>query len=198
MWYSIDMEKLSKKEVFKLLKNKGTKTFKELSSITGYHEKSLNRIATEIKNGRYHEMHGNCGRKPYNKISEKEKESLRSLYYKNTYLTKKEFHQFLCLKGYHYSYAFVAKLIVKEKKKKTRKQVIDILHVSRKMILENTLQYRNKRYLVKTESPIPHHECVVLFVKRETFEPLYIEYKKKRYQLLYQKQVYSKCGNTKY
>lgn len=192
------MKKLSKKQAVILLENKGTRTFKELSVISGYHEKSLSRILKEIKEGKYQEKHGNYGKEPYNKISKKEKEYLLFLYYSKDYLNKKEFYRFLCSEGYHYSYSFIAKLIITKKKPSPIKKITNILKIPRKMISDNVIQYRNKRYLIKTPIPIFHHECVTLFVKKKTLDPLYIEYKKKRYRLIYQREVYSKRGNTKY
>lgn len=47
------MKKISKKKLIKLLENKKNITYKELSSISGYHPKSLIRINKQIKNNSY-------------------------------------------------------------------------------------------------------------------------------------------------
>ena len=62
------MKKLSREEIIPLLLNRGTKTYKELSMISGYHEKSIIRISKQIERGKYSSIHGNSGRVPHNKI----------------------------------------------------------------------------------------------------------------------------------
>lgn len=192
------MKKIKREDVIKLLRRKGNRTFRELSEITGYHEKSLSRIWKNMKEGTYTEIHQNKGRKPHNKIEDKEKADLIIKFKSGKYFTKKSFCQDLCKNGYSYSYSFIAKLVKKEKRDKKIKQKQKNIIVPRKLIAKNSIQYRNKRYFIKTSLPINHHECVKLIVDSESLTPLFIKYRNKKYYLVYQKDVISKKGNTKY
>lgn len=192
------MKKLKKEEIISLLQNKGNKTFKELSLVTGYHEKSLIRISKQIKEGEYSSIHGNTSKAPYNKILEEKKKVVLKLYQNKTYSSKKEFYLYLCSLGYSYSYSWIAKIVEKKKPIKKEKRKECIFSIPRKTISENKIQYQNKRYFIKSKVPIKHREQVFLFVEKETLVPLYIQYYGKKYFLLYQESVSSKKGNTKY
>lgn len=193
------MKRVNRKDVIKMIQKKGNKTFKELAEMTGYHEKSLSRIWKKMQEGSYTEIHRNKGRIPHNKITDKEKEKVIEQFKEKKYATKKEFYKDLCKKGYTYSYSFIAKLItIERQKKKDEKKNPKWIVIPRKLIATNIIQYRNKRYWIKKDSPIPHHANVSLVVNCESLEPLFIRYKKKKYFLIYQKDVISKKGNTKY
>ena len=47
------MKKVSKKKLIEILTNKSNFTYNELSILTGYHPKSLTRIHSMIKKGKY-------------------------------------------------------------------------------------------------------------------------------------------------
>jgi len=55
-------------------------TYKEIASITGYHEKYLLKLKKELEEGTINPIHGNTNRKPINTISEEEKQYIISLY----------------------------------------------------------------------------------------------------------------------
>ena len=63
-----------------VLKGESYLTFKEISAITGYHEKYLLKIKNELLNGTLSYEHGNSFRKPHNAISEEEKKYIIDLY----------------------------------------------------------------------------------------------------------------------
>lgn len=192
------MKKLNKKELIVLLQNKGNQTYKDLSLISGYHEKSLVRIFKQLERGEYSSIHGNIGKIPYNKIAEKKKQELIELYQTSNYSSKREFYLYLCSLGYSYSYSFLTKIIKKKKPMKVKRAKKRYLSISRKTISENQIQYQNKRYSIDTKVPIKHHETVFLFADKETLQPLFIKYHGRKYYLLYQQTVISKKGNTKY
>lgn len=192
------MKKLKKKEIIDLLQNKKNKTYKELSLISGYHEKSLVRISKQLERGEYSSIHGNTGKVPHNKIEEKKKKEILELYQKGNYSGKKEFYLELRSLGYSYSYPLIAKMIPKKKSVSTKKRKEQIFSIPRKTISENKIQYQNKRYFIDTKNVIKHHETVFLFVEKETLRPLFIKYQGKKYSLLYEQTIISKKGNTKY
>lgn len=198
MWYSYIMKKLGRKEIIALLQNKGNKTYKELATISGYHEKSLIRISRKLKREEYSLVHGNTKKNPHNKIEDDKKKELRDFYQRGNYSSKKEFYSFLCSMGYSYSYSFLCKIINKKKKIKKNTRKSKCFLVPRKTISENKIQYQNKRYFIKTDSIIRHHEKVFLSVDRRTLTPLYIKYQGKKYFLCYDQTIISKKGNTKY
>ena len=76
------MEK--KKEAVLLIKKKlegdTFMTYKDIASITGYHQKYILKLKKEVLDGTISVEHGNLNRKPSNAISEKEKEYIISLY----------------------------------------------------------------------------------------------------------------------
>ena len=109
----INKKKMSKEELYKLLKNKGDKTFKQLSKMTGYHEKYLIRMHSQImENG----LPKPKKREAYNKINQNSIKNLKKLYSENNFISKKDFYRFLKEKNiYTPSYSKLCS-ILKEKK----------------------------------------------------------------------------------
>lgn len=62
------------------LRNKSYLTYKEIALITGYHPKYILKLKQEILNGTISLEHGNKNKEPINKISQKEKDYIISLY----------------------------------------------------------------------------------------------------------------------
>ena len=87
------MKKVSKKELKKYLLSKKY-TYKELSNITGYHEKSLIRLNRELKNNNFKEEHGNLNKNPHNKIDDDIKNDLIKIYNDNNFKNKKTLFYF--------------------------------------------------------------------------------------------------------
>lgn len=179
------MKKLSKKEVVKLLK-KNKFSYKELSNLTGYHEKSLVRLNSQIKNNTINVTHGNKNKKPYNYVDESTKEELVIKFKEKNYRSYKEFYN--CLNN-EFSYSFISKLLSSKSiyPKKTYNKLI-----KRKMIDDNIIQYRNIRYKI-INGDIKHHENVLLSKK-----PLYVIYNDVKYDIKPFKKVESRKGLTKY
>lgn len=55
-------------------------SYKEIASITGYHEKYILKLKKEIIDGKFNLVHGNKDKEPVNKMSDKEKEYIINLY----------------------------------------------------------------------------------------------------------------------
>ncbi len=178
----IFMKKLSKEKVVNLLKEKKY-TYKQLSKITGYHEKSLIRLNTQIKKKTIRTIHGNKNKKPYNFIDQNTKTYLIKMFNEKKFKTYKEFYINLNKK---YSYPFLCKLLSKNQKK-TQKNII-----TRKVLKNNQIQYKNIRYKIKNGN-IKYLEEVKLHKK-----DLFIIYKNKKYFLIPYKKLKAKKGNTKY
>lgn len=175
------MKKINKEKVIRILQSKN-RTYKELAKLTGYHEKSLVRLHSQIEKKTISVVHGNKNRHPHNYIHETEKENLRKVWRQNEYKTYKEFYYALNEK---YSYSFLCKLLSPKPKKKE-------FFIPRKLIQDNSIQYQNKRYKI-INGNIKHHEKINLNTKE-----MYILYKGKKYNLELEKQLESKKGNTKY
>lgn len=175
------MKKLNKGKVEKLIKSKNY-TYKELAKITGYHEKSLIRLSSQIQMNIFSVVHGNKNRHPHNYIDDKEKNNLIMLWNQKDYKTYKEFYYALNAK---YSYSFLCKLLPQKKKKKDN-------FIIRKAIQDNVIQYQNKRYRILNGN-IKHHEKISLNVNE-----LYVLYKEKKYDIKVERQLNSKKGTTKY
>lgn len=62
------------------LRNKTFLSYKEIAEITGYHEKYILKLKKEILNGTFSLTHGNKDKEPINKMSQKEKDYIVSLY----------------------------------------------------------------------------------------------------------------------
>ncbi len=173
------MKKLNKEEVAKLIKLKHY-TYKELAKITGYHEKSLIRLNSQIQMNTFSVIHRNKNKRPYNYIDDKERNNLIVLWNKNKYKTYKEFYYALNAK---YSYSFLCKILPPKKKEN---------FIIRKAIQDNIIQYNNKRFKILNGN-IKHHEKVSLNINE-----LYIIYEGKKYYIKIEKQLNSKKGTTKY
>ncbi len=62
------------------LRKKSFMTYKEIATITGYHEKYILKLKKEIVDGKINFTHGNKDKTPVNKISDKEKKYIVDLY----------------------------------------------------------------------------------------------------------------------
>lgn len=175
------MKRLNKEKIIGLLQSKNC-TYKELAKLTGYHEKSLVRLHSQIKKKTISTVHGNKNRHPYNYINDTEKENLRKLWNQNEYKTYKEFYYALNKK---YSYSFLCKLLPPKPQKKNT-------YINRKLIKDNLIQYQNQRYKI-INGNIKQHSKVILNIQE-----MYILYNNKKYKLQLEKQLVSKKGNTKY
>lgn len=184
------MKKMNKKKVVLLLKS-NKYTYKKLSEITGYHEKSLIRINSQLKNRIDVANHGNKNRKPHNYINNIVKNALVKEFINKKFKTYKQFHNFLISNNQIYSYSFISKLLSKNFIKNKLNQQTSI---KRKMISNNIIQYNNIRYQV-IDGDIKHHTEVKLYISNN--KP-YILYKNIRYNLKPIKKVISKTGLTKY
>ena len=194
------MKKLTKKEVVDILKNKSKKTYKELSIITGYHEKSLIRLNKDIKENKVVLIHGNKNKKPHNYIDEQIKEEIVKEYLKGKYKNFNEYHRYSELKGMKLSYSFITKLLRKYMPKvtivKKDKEEKYYFPIRRKMIKDNIVQYNNIRYKV-INGKIDHHTEVELYFDEEKKE-YFIILKNKKYKLKILKEVKSRKGLSKY
>lgn len=172
---------MKKEKVIKLLKNRQV-SYKELASITGYHEKSLIRLNREIKNNTLNFIHGNTGKKPHNYIDDEKKVKLIENYKKSNYKSIKSYYN--KLKG-KYSYSFLCKLLPKDNNEKT-------FLFKRKAIKNNMIQFNNVRYKI-LNSNIKHHSIVYL-------EPnlTYIIYNNQKYNIEPIKKLKSKKRLSKY
>lgn len=172
---------MKKENVIKLLKNRQV-SYKELATITGYHEKSLIRLNKEIKNNTINIVHGNKGKKPHNYIDDKVKEKLIENYKKSNYKSIKSYYN--KLKG-KYSYSFLCKILPKNNNEKT-------FLFKRKAIKNNIIQFNNIRYKILNGN-VKHHNIVYL-------EPnlKYIIYDNKKYNIEPIKVLKSKKGLSKY
>lgn len=85
---------MNKFEVIKLL-NQGIYSYKELSEITGYHEKSLIRLNLQILKGLISPIHGNKNRKPHNYISNDIKIKLVNEFKKGDFKSYQSFYLYL-------------------------------------------------------------------------------------------------------
>ena len=74
-------------------------TYKEIASITGYHEKYILKLKKDIENGTINIVHGNTNRKPVNTISEEEKKYIIDLY-KRSNTSIRKFCKFYAKRSY--------------------------------------------------------------------------------------------------
>lgn len=88
------------------INNKTYYTFEEISLQTGYHVKYLFKLQKEIKKGTIKLIHGNQNKKPYNAISEEEREKIRYLYSKSSASIRK-FARFYSKRSYSCIYNIV-------------------------------------------------------------------------------------------
>lgn len=157
---------MKKENVIKLLKNRQV-SYKELASLTGYHEKSLIRLNKEIKNNNINIVHGNTGKKPHNYIDDETKKILIENYQKNNFKNIKCYYNEL--KG-KYSYSFLCKLLPKKNNEKS-------FLLQRKTIKNNMIEFNNIRYKI-LNAKIKHHSIVYLEPKLK-----YIIYNNERYNI---------------
>ena len=83
----------------KVLKGESYYNFKEISKITGYHEKYLLKIKNALVNGTLQYEHGNSFRKPHNAISDEERDYIIDLY-KRSNASIRQFSRFYKKRSY--------------------------------------------------------------------------------------------------
>lgn len=74
-------------------------TYKEIASITGYHEKYLLKLKKELENGTISMVHGNTNRKPINTITDEERKYIIDLY-KRSNTSIRKFCKFYAKRSY--------------------------------------------------------------------------------------------------
>lgn len=78
----------NKMEAVKLIKKKlsgdSYLTYKDIATITNYHPKYILKLKKEILDGTISLVHGNKNKEPINKMSQKEKDYIISLYKRST------------------------------------------------------------------------------------------------------------------
>lgn len=83
----------------KKLDGKTFLSYKEIAAITGYHPKYLLKLKKEVVEGTISLKHGNLYKKPYNALSEKEREYIVQLY-KRSHVSIKKFCEFYGKRSY--------------------------------------------------------------------------------------------------
>lgn len=83
----------------KKLDGKTFLSYKEIAAITGYHPKYLLKLKKEVIEGTISLKHGNLYKKPYNALSEKEREYIVQLY-KRSHVSIKKFCEFYGKRSY--------------------------------------------------------------------------------------------------
>ena len=81
------------------LRGKTYLTYVEIANITGYHPKYVLILKKEILDGKINFEHGNKDKEPINKISQKEKDYIISLY-KRTRVSIRRFCKFYSRRSY--------------------------------------------------------------------------------------------------
>ena len=81
------------------LRSKTYLTYVEIANITGYHPKYILTLKKEIIDGKIQFNHGNKNREPINKISQKEKDYIVSLY-KRSKVSVRKFCKFYNRRSY--------------------------------------------------------------------------------------------------
>ena len=81
------------------LRGKTYLTYIEIAHITGYHPKYILKLKKEIIDGKIQFNHGNKNREPINKISQKEKDYIVSLY-KRSKVSVRKFCKFYNRRSY--------------------------------------------------------------------------------------------------
>lgn len=108
------MKKVSKNELYRLLKNKGNRTFKQLSELSGYHDKYLIKIYPKVIKNEVHKK--SKKRIAHNKIDENVILNLKNLYLESGITNKKEFYNFLKRSNvYTPSYSKLCNILKEEK-----------------------------------------------------------------------------------
>lgn len=97
------MDVLKKEQAIELIKKvmsgESYLTYKELSDITGYHEKYLLKMKKQIEEGTISLVHGNTNRKPKNTITEEEKAYIIELF-KRSNVSIRKFCKFYGKRSY--------------------------------------------------------------------------------------------------
>lgn len=83
----------------KKLDGKTFLSYKEIAAITGYHPKYLLKLKKEVVEGTISLKHGNLSKKPYNAISDKERDYIVQLY-KRSHVSIKKFCEFYGKRSY--------------------------------------------------------------------------------------------------
>ena len=83
----------------KKLAGKTFLSYKEIAAITGYHPKYLLKLKKEVVESTISLKHGNLSKKPYNAISDKERDYIVQLY-KRSHVSIKKFCEFYGKRSY--------------------------------------------------------------------------------------------------
>ena len=83
----------------KKLAGKTFLSYKEIAAITGYHPKYLLKLKKEVVEGTISLKHGNLSKKPYNALSDKERDYIVQLY-KRSHVSIKKFCEFYSKRSY--------------------------------------------------------------------------------------------------
>ena len=93
----------NKRQAIELIEKKlAGKTFlsyKEIAAVTGYHPKYLLHLKKEVKEGTISLKHGNSFKKPYNALTEEERNYIVNLY-KRSHVSIKKFCEFYGKRSY--------------------------------------------------------------------------------------------------
>lgn len=100
----------NKKEAVELIEKKlAGKSFlnyKEIAAMTGYHPKYILKMKKEIEEGTISLVHGNRYKKPYNAITDEEKDYIIKLY-KRSHVSIKKFCEFYGKRSYSCIYTIL-------------------------------------------------------------------------------------------
>ncbi|MFI3306964.1 MAG: hypothetical protein R3Y21_00185 [Mycoplasmatota bacterium] len=106
------MAKYDKKQAVDLILKKINKecfyTYKEIASITGYHEKYILKLKEEVLNRTVKLIHGNTYKKPINAISKEEEEKIVKLF-KRSNTSVRKFQKFYSTRSYSCIYNILKK-----------------------------------------------------------------------------------------
>lgn len=132
------MRKVNYETLIELLKSKGSKTYKELSDITGYHPKSLVRINSLLKNNDY--------KVAYENLNDK----IMDDYLNGTYKTYRDFYN---KTSYNISYSKLCnvlnsikvekEILIIRKRKRINKYYFDVVDYMNRVVLFSTESLKN-------------------------------------------------------
>lgn len=88
------------------LRGKTYLTYKEISELTGYHPKYVLKLKREIMEGKISLIHGNKSKEPINKVNDKEKEYIISLF-KRSNVSVRKFYKFYGRRSYSCIYGIL-------------------------------------------------------------------------------------------
>lgn len=109
------MNKVSRKELFKLLKNKGNQTFKELSTKSGYHEKYLIKLYPLVKSDKISYISKSKGKISPKKVNDDLCNNIKILYQSKKWNSKKELYDYMNKNNiFTPSYSVVCKILRKQ------------------------------------------------------------------------------------